>query len=581
MFRIDLVGSASVEIRASGQTDTRGELLDGSGTRIQSDENSGAGDNFRIVVDLEPGIYYVEVSGSAGDYSVFARLGDAPDHGDTAATATLLTLYDEADLAEVSPNALLAMSGRIWPSTADVDVFRLDVRRDASEVTVRTAGPTDTYGRVLDGALNELASDDGEGSFLIEVRLDTGTYYVEVGGHEVGAYRVLAWDSADPCACEVALPGVDRSIGRYLTEPIEKGDSPGLIAAIVDADGIRAIAADGVRRAGSPDPILVTDRVHIGSNTKAMTSVMLATLVADGSFEDGWETTLGDVYPELRGEIHENLAVATLWEFVSMASGVKRNASDWWAHLDKGIVERRYAILLDDLAEAPAHQRGTYNYSNLGYMVAGAMAERVTGRSWERLMRERLFGPLGMSSAGFGPPGTAGEADQPWGHRRDSAGMWAPNQFDNAEALGPAGTVHVGIEDWAKFVALWFPDNAPGILDREALDRLTRPAAGSYAAGWSVLGRPWARGVALYHSGSNASWFTTLWVAPAIARAYIVAGNAAEMNLDDTLWMQDRIVASLIGHARDDVDARTIVVGGWPYRASVGPGLVERIEVGR
>ena len=48
----------------------------------------------------------------------------------------------------------------------------------------------------------------------------------------------------------------------------------------------------------------MTDRVHIGSNTKAMTSVMLATLVADGSFREGWETTLGVTFPELRGEIH-------------------------------------------------------------------------------------------------------------------------------------------------------------------------------------------------------------------------------------------------------------------------------------
>lgn len=117
--------------------------------------------------------------------------------------------------------------------------------RDASEVNVRTAGSTDTYGRILDGALNELASGDGQGGFRIEARLAAGTYYVEVGGHEVGTYRVLAWDSGEPCECEAALPGVDRSIGRYLSEPIDQDESPGLIAAIVDADGIRAIAAAG------------------------------------------------------------------------------------------------------------------------------------------------------------------------------------------------------------------------------------------------------------------------------------------------------------------------------------------------
>ncbi len=143
-------------------------------------------------------------------------------------------------------------------------MFRLDVPRDASEVTIRTAGTTDTFGRVQDGALNELAMDDGDRSFRIEVRLDAGTYYVEVGAHEAGAYRLLAWESGEPCKCDPGLPGVDRSIIRYLTEPIDQGRSPGLIAAIVDAYGIRAIAADGIRREGSPEPMLVTDHVHMG-----------------------------------------------------------------------------------------------------------------------------------------------------------------------------------------------------------------------------------------------------------------------------------------------------------------------------
>lgn len=51
---------------------------------------------------------------------------------------------------------------------------------------------------------------------------------------------------------------------------------------------------------------------------------------------------------------------------------------------------------------------GNFVYSNLGYMVAGAMAEKKTGKSWEALMQEKLFKPLGMTSAGFGFPGTRG-----------------------------------------------------------------------------------------------------------------------------------------------------------------------------
>ena len=99
-------------------------------------------------------------------------------------------------------------------------------------------------------------------------------------------------------------------------------------------------------------------------------------------------------------------------------------------------MQRRYRILRDNLVDPPAASVGKHLYSNLGYVVAGAMAERVTARSWESLMQERLFAPLGISSAGFGAPGVPGELDQPWGHQRDPAsGNWVPCQLDNAAAL--------------------------------------------------------------------------------------------------------------------------------------------------
>ena len=66
---------------------------------------------------------------------------------------------------------------------------------------------------------------------------------------------------------------------------------------------MRAIAAAGVRKAGEATPATILDRVHLGSNTKATTSTVLATLVADATFRQGWDTTIADVFPELRDAI--------------------------------------------------------------------------------------------------------------------------------------------------------------------------------------------------------------------------------------------------------------------------------------
>ena len=341
------------------------------------------------------------------------------------------------------------------------------------------------------------------------------------------------------------------SMGHFLAKPIRNGASPGLIAAIVDRRGVRAIAAAGVRKAGHPQPLLTTDSIHIGSNTKAMTATLLAVLVRDGVFAGGWNTAIADVFPDVCDHIHPEYRDATLWQLVTMTSGVRCDAADWHAHRDADLIERRYAILRDNLADPPAATAGEYQYSNLAYVVAGAMAERITGRTWETLMQERLFEPLGMASAGFGPPGTPGEVDQPWGHQRDpESGDWVPNQLDNAAAMGPAGTVHVTFEDWAKFMSLWLAEGPPAILDREGVDRLITPVSGRYAAGWSVATRFWAQGKATTHSGSNTSWFALLWIAPRIGHAYVVAANSAEADVSSTFRLLDGIVSKLIRSSR-------------------------------
>ena len=342
---------------------------------------------------------------------------------------------------------------------------------------------------------------------------------------------------------------VDRSIIQYLTGPVEEGKSPGLIAAIIDGEGVRALAAVGVRRQGSSEKLTGNDLVHIGSNTKAMTSAMLATLVADGTFVNGWQTTISQVFPELVDEIHAGYHSVTVWQLISHTGGLVRDARRWWAHTEREIQERRYAILKENLADPPAGPVGAYLYSNLGYMVAGAMAEKLTGQSWETLMEERLFAPLGMASAGFGAPGNLNEVAQPWGHSRDAGGTWVPSQLDNAAALGPAGTVHVSIADWAKFIRLWFPDVVTSILDRTALTTLITPRAGEdYAGGWGVASRSWAAGRALNHLGSNTYWATSLWVAPNRERAYLAVANSAEPGLAQTHALLDSIIQRLINH---------------------------------
>ena len=354
----------------------------------------------------------------------------------------------------------------------------------------------------------------------------------------------------------VRTRSIDQSIVKYLTGPVAEGKSPGLIAAIIDEAGVRAIAAAGVRKQGSPEKLTGNDRVKVGSITKAMTSTMLATLMADGTFPDGWETTLAEVFPEMYDEMHPDYRSVTLWQLVRHVGGVPDDVPAWWtAHPALPIVERRYRILKENLADPPGNPIGEFSYSNAGYMVAAAMAEKLTGRSWETLMEERLFAPLGISSAGFGAPNTPNEVDQPWDHHRDSAGMWKPSQLGYGGPLAPAGDVHMSLEDLAKFIALQFPHKRPAILNREQLDEVLIPIPGNYggAAGWVVSqyrGSLW-----LFTQGGGGpccGYRAVVRAVPSRGRAYVAVANSwgsGDLYSGETVSMLESIIDSLIDHS--------------------------------
>ena len=318
---------------------------------------------------------------------------------------------------------------------------------------------------------------------------------------------------------------IDKSgkIRNMLNEIITQENMPGMIAAIISSKGIIAIGSAGIRKEGSSEKLTENDAVHIGSCGKAMISTMLATLVAEKILS--WETRLIEAMPDLKDSIHPDYHNVTIWQLITHRSGFPGNAN-WGAHRDMKLNERRIKIIKDALQARPVYKQGEFHYSNLGYVTVACMAERITGLTWEQLMKDRLFNPLDMDSAGFGPPGTPGKIDQPWGHVKPGDN-WQPTQSDLPEAIGPAGLIHCNLKDWAKFLALQLPDgkNKTLSLDRKLLNKLITPTGG-YAAGWEVSEQPWGKGIVLTHTGCNGRWCAKVIVAPGLDRAFIAVTNS-------------------------------------------------------
>lgn len=334
--------------------------------------------------------------------------------------------------------------------------------------------------------------------------------------------------------------------------------APGAAVLRLDTAGLH-LGVAGERALGGGDPVTADDRWHLGSNTKAMTAVLVARLVEAGvvAWDDTVERWLAelDPHPAYRG--------ATLPQLLAHRSGLPANAEPavmmalfGTDALRDPVADRRaYAAAVLASADGADQAEGTglaaggaagrgsgpgdpapFLYSNAGYVVAGAMLEAAAGASWESLMETWVWEPLGITTGGFGPP-----SDGIQGHRADPEGRLTPQPpsafADNPPALGPAGRAHMTLADYGRFLQA-VVDGArgqgdPGFLSAGSWTRLLSPMEGprapgdpAYALGWGVL----EEGRLLQHAGSNSLWFVRARLAPAEGRGVVVAVNEARVD---------------------------------------------------
>ncbi len=329
----------------------------------------------------------------------------------------------------------------------------------------------------------------------------------------------------------------------------KKYDLPALAVVVVKDGKICERDAAGVRKIGDPTPVTTNDVFHIGSCTKSMTATLAAILIEAGKLR--WDTTIAEAFPELKGKMDKQYENVTVEQLLQQRGGVpgKPPPAAWARALQQQgtPMEQRREFIEAVLALPPEAPPGTKMiYSNQGYTIAGAMLEKITGRDYESLITEKLFKPLHMDTAGFGPPGTAGKVDQPWGHV-DRLGSIVPVQFDNPPAIAPAARVHCSLDDLARFAMLHLRPGTSGLLKAETVAKLhalpkdlkIQSEGDNYACGWVVYQRDWAGGAALMHNGSNTMWYIVMWLAPeknfAVIAATNIYGNGAEKACDDAV----------------------------------------------
>ena len=324
---------------------------------------------------------------------------------------------------------------------------------------------------------------------------------------------------------------LDAQESSVLQDAMADKAAPGMAAIVIRDFRVETEYFAGVRALGSPAPIAPNDRWHLGSDGKAMTATLIAKLVDAGALS--WERPLSEMLPDLASTMQPAYRDVTLPDLLSHRSGLPENTADmeffFSFHTDtapKPAQRLRYiARCLQDAPIGPA--RGESSYSNTGFLVAAACAERASGRAFEDMIVARVFDPLGMHSISFDQFGAANE---PQGH---VDGRIANQQNDvNPRMFAPAGAMRMTLRDWSRFcIDQMQGEHGRGRLLHTDTYRFIHAPQGETrtALGWGAALHPMnLRGPALTHSGSDGNWFALVCLFPETGNGVLVTANAAE-----------------------------------------------------
>jgi CubicO group peptidase (beta-lactamase class C family) len=308
-----------------------------------------------------------------------------------------------------------------------------------------------------------------------------------------------------------------------LARAVAEGVAPGAVLAVVDRGGATATAATGVRRSGGPatDP---DTRYDLASLTKVVATLpSVLKLVAAGAVD--LDDPVGRFFSGAGLFQSPSIADVPVRALLAHASGLPA-----WRPLYAQPADRRAALAAVINTELP-HPAGTVVYSDLGFMLLGAIVERVAHERLDAFAAREVFAPLGMLATGFGPVSgvpVAATEDCGWRDRvlegevhDENATVW-DGVAGHAGLFGTAG-------DLARYAHAWLTRDerlAPATL----LDACTTEAAvaadgARRGLGWVLasersFGGPGARGYG--HTGFTG---TSLWVEPEAGAATVLLTN--------------------------------------------------------
>jgi D-alanyl-D-alanine carboxypeptidase len=308
-------------------------------------------------------------------------------------------------------------------------------------------------------------------------------------------------------------------------------NAPGIAVAVISVDSIQTSVA-GVRKVGAVAAITSNDYFHLGSNSKALTATLAGALVETNSSESlRWDTTLAQAFPELATTMLAEYRTVTLAQLLAHRGGIQPLTDQVdlikLPALSSNSVTARLELTKWLLGQSGVRSSSGSVYSNGGYVVAAALLERKTGRSFDELLTQYVFQPLKITPKVGWP--AAGLVAQPWGHEA-SATSWVANDPDAIQnqfpaLFAPAGNLSLNVNDYALFIQSQLRGlrGSAGLVTPQTMQYL-HTANGDYALGWVVRDLDGVK--TSTHDGTAGTFYALATIQPSKDKAVVVLTNA-------------------------------------------------------
>jgi CubicO group peptidase (beta-lactamase class C family) len=323
-----------------------------------------------------------------------------------------------------------------------------------------------------------------------------------------------------------ALKSADASTERAMREL----RVPGVAIGIIQDGKVILAKGYGVRQLGKTAPVTADTIFAVGSMTKSFTAVTVAVMVDEKKLD--WDRPVRDYLPWFRMYDPVATELMTPRDLLTHRSGLPRHDFIRFSTpLARAELVRRVRYL-----EPNRTFRDVYQYNNLMYVTAGFLAGEVAGKSWEDLVKERIYVPLGMTRSNTSTAETQTRDDFASPHITVRGAVTPTDFYDYQKfGVGPNGAVNSTVNDFLKYLDFHLSTGVVQgrqLISAAQMAQLHKPvtatATGGYALGWNVYSH---RGHTVWEHGGAITGFTSMMILLPEEKTGIVVLN----NLDSRL----------------------------------------------